>query len=190
MERRQRLGRQADCQASPSAGLARYCGRPPCRATSRLTVDTARCKHLAMARSDWPEAIPREMSSRSAKVSTRGERRRAGGAIPPWRANRKWMTCLSLPSTRPIAFNDCPAFQRSHISARWAEDSFHRLCIANTTFREKLYIRWCCIDRLNRHDFSGIRPAFSVNGVCKSTTIALSSDQGYKEIDSVAVSLL
>ena len=29
MERRQRLARKADCQASPSAGLARYAGRPP-----------------------------------------------------------------------------------------------------------------------------------------------------------------
>src|SRR5580704_15986214 len=59
MERRQRLGRQADCQASPSAGLARYAGRPPCRATSRLTVDTARSKHLAISRIDEPEASPR-----------------------------------------------------------------------------------------------------------------------------------
>src|SRR5579872_130803 len=109
-----------------------------------------------MTRIEQPLAIPREISSRSAKVSARGERRRTGGAIPPWRANRKWMTCLSLPSTRPIAFNDCPAFQRFHISARWAEDSFHRLCIANTTFQEKIYTRWCCIDQLNWHDSPGL----------------------------------
>src|SRR5580704_11282374 len=65
------------------------------------------------------------------------------------------MTCWSLPSARPIAFNDCPAFQRLHISARWAEESFHRLaCIMNTTFRGETYIRWCCIDQLNRHDLS------------------------------------
>ena len=70
------------------------------------------------------------------------------------------MTCWSLPSARPIAFNDCPAFHRLHISARWAEESFHRLaCIMNTTFRGETYIRWCCIDQLNRHDLSGlIRP--------------------------------
>src|SRR4030095_10168859 len=59
MERRQRLGRKADCQASSSARLARYAGGPPCRATSRLTVDTGRCKHLAISRSDAPEASPR-----------------------------------------------------------------------------------------------------------------------------------
>src|SRR5580704_19319721 len=65
LESRQRLGRKADCQASPSAGLARYPGRPPCRATSRLTVDTVRSKHLAISRIDEPEANPREISSRS-----------------------------------------------------------------------------------------------------------------------------
>src|SRR5579864_1667963 len=107
-----------------------------------------------MTRIEQPLAIPREMSSRSANVSARRERRRVAGAIPPWRANRKWMTCLSLPSTRPIAFNDCPAFQRFHISARWAKDSFHRLCIMNTTLRKTVYIRWCCIDRLSRQGFS------------------------------------
>src|SRR5580698_1985994 len=65
------------------------------------------------------------------------------------------MTCWSLPSARPIAFNDCPAFHRLHISARWAEESFHRLaCIMNTTFRGETYIRWCCIDQLNRHAIS------------------------------------
>jgi len=33
-----------------------------------------------------------------------------------------------------------------------AEDSFHRLCIANTTSRKKIYIRHCCIDRLSQYD--------------------------------------
>ena len=50
------------------------------------------------------------------------------------------MTCWSLLSARPIAFNDCPAFHRLHISARWAEESFHRLAFMNTTFRGKTYI--------------------------------------------------
>src|SRR5215510_15679272 len=50
------------------------------------------------------------------------------------------MTTWSLPSARPIAFKDCPAFQRLHISARWATESFHRLaCIMNTTSVEDLY---------------------------------------------------
>jgi hypothetical protein len=43
-----------------------------------------------------------------------------------------------LPSARPIACNDCPAFQRRHISARCVAESFHRLaCVLNTTFRKK-----------------------------------------------------
>jgi hypothetical protein len=52
-------------------------------ATSLLTVDTARFRPLAMIRIEQPLAIPREMSSRSAKVSARRERRRIAGAIPP-----------------------------------------------------------------------------------------------------------
>ena len=48
------------------------------------------------------------------------------------------MTTWSLPSARPIACNDCPAFQRLHISARCVAESFHRLaCVINTTFRKK-----------------------------------------------------
>src|SRR5580700_4256975 len=69
------------------------------------------------------------------------------------------MTCWSLPSARPIAFNDCPAFQRLHISARWAEESFHRLaCIMDTTFRGETYIRWCCIDQLTGTRFRKLAP--------------------------------
>src|ERR1700722_13960219 len=60
VERRQCLGRKADYQASPSAGLALYPGRPPCRATSRLTVDTARSKHLAISRIDEPKPAREE----------------------------------------------------------------------------------------------------------------------------------
>jgi hypothetical protein len=69
----------ADFQAWASASLARYSGRPPCRATSRLAVDAARSRSLAISRIDEPEAIPREMSSRSGGVSARSERRRTAG---------------------------------------------------------------------------------------------------------------
>jgi hypothetical protein len=34
----------------------------------------------------------------------------------------------------PISCNDCPAFQRFHMSIRWLEESFTRLgCVTNTT---------------------------------------------------------
>ena len=76
-------------------------------------------------------------------------------------------TTWSLPRARPISCNDCPAFQRLQRSALCAAESFHRLaCIMNTTFREKIYTRWCCIDRLNRHGFSESR---SVKGEFPST---------------------
>jgi len=83
----------ADSQTWESTSLARYCGRPPCRATSRLTVDTARCKHLAIARSDWPEAIPREMSVAARWHSNATSRRQfqfgeKGAAIGPTRRGK------------------------------------------------------------------------------------------------------
>src|ERR1700676_1073072 len=65
------------------------------------------------------------------------------------------MDTWSLPKALPISCNDCPAFQRHHISVRWFTESFTRLrCAINTTFREKIYTRWCCIDRLSWHLFS------------------------------------
>src|ERR1700732_2777937 len=66
------------------------------------------------------------------------------------------MTKCLLPKARPISCNDCPAVHRHHISLRWFTESFTRLrCIINTTFRENIPIRWCCIDRLSWHDLSG-----------------------------------
>jgi hypothetical protein len=51
---------------------------------------------------------------------------------------------------KEISCNDCPAFQRDHMSVRWFAENFTRLpCVINTTFREKIYSRWCCIDRLS-----------------------------------------
>src|ERR1700680_2019721 len=65
------------------------------------------------------------------------------------------MDTWSLPKALPISCNDCPAFQRHHISVRWFTESFTRLrCAINTTFREKIYSRWCCIDRLSWHLFT------------------------------------
>src|SRR5882672_9997258 len=69
------------------------------------------------------------------------------------------METWSLPKARPISCNDCPAFQRLHMSVRWFAESFTRLtCVMNTTFREKIYSRWCCIDRLSRQGFSECGP--------------------------------
>src|ERR1700738_4276614 len=68
------------------------------------------------------------------------------------------MDTWSLPKARPISCNDCPAFQRDHMSLRWFAESFTRLaCVINTTFREKIYSRWCCNDRLSWHLLSECR---------------------------------
>src|SRR5882762_1242803 len=60
------------------------------------------------------------------------------------------MDAWSLTKARPISCNDCPTFQRHHMSIRWFAESFTLLLnLINTTFREKIYTRWCCIDRLS-----------------------------------------
>src|SRR5882757_8432486 len=94
LARRHLLGRSPD----PRPGYPhRGRDRPPWRVTSRLTVDAARPRPLAIVRIDEPEAIPREMSSRSAKVSAMRERRRAAGAIPPRGNNTQRMQLWGLP---------------------------------------------------------------------------------------------
>src|SRR5580704_10426457 len=109
LERRQRLGRKAACQASPSAGLARYAGRPPCRATSRLTVDTARSKHLAISRIDEPEASPREISSRSRSVSARSARRRTEQSHRDATPDNEWRNVLCQKRARSHAASALPS---------------------------------------------------------------------------------
>src|ERR1019366_9695419 len=65
------------------------------------------------------------------------------------------METWSLPKTRPISCNDSPAFQRLHMSFRCCSESFtRRLNVINTTFREMIYTRWCCTDRLSRQVLS------------------------------------
>src|SRR5258708_32301733 len=69
------------------------------------------------------------------------------------------MDTWSLPKARPISCNDCPAFQRHHMSIPWFAESFTLLLnLINTTFREKFYTRWCCIDRLSWQGFSECGP--------------------------------
>ena len=76
---------------------------------------------------------------------------------PPDRRNKPTVTrhqttmdeCF-LPKACPILCNESPAFQRRHTSLFCAAESPNRfLWIINTTFSEKIYIRWCCVDRLS-----------------------------------------
>src|SRR5271170_3987611 len=62
----------------------------------------------------------------------------------------------SLPKARPISCSVWPAFQRRHTSIFCSAESPNRFPgFITTTFKKQLYTRWCCIDRLNRHDVPG-----------------------------------
>jgi hypothetical protein len=60
---------------------------PPLRLISRLIVDGARSRFLAMVRIESPATIEREISSRSASVNVVLDRMRGGGRIPPLSQN-------------------------------------------------------------------------------------------------------
>ena len=76
------LGRSARSHVAASATAARYPRRPPCRPTSRLTVDVGRPSCTASWLKDTPVARPREISSRSLTVRARDDRQRGGGGMP------------------------------------------------------------------------------------------------------------
>jgi hypothetical protein len=64
---------------------------------------------------------------------------------------------VGLPKARPIMCSDCPAFQRLHSSVRCAAESATRFpWVIHTTFEQKFYSRWCCIDPLRPPDKSGL----------------------------------
>jgi len=79
-------------------------------------VEAARSSRRAISRSGQSEAIPREMSSRSASVSASRERRRAAGGMPPRGNNTERMQLGGLSKARPISCSDCPAFHRLQTS--------------------------------------------------------------------------
>jgi hypothetical protein len=111
------FGRNARFQARLSAIAARYRCDPPCRETSRLTVEGARANASAIDRSDRPATRPREISSRSAKLSASRDRRRVGGLIPPLgHICAKTLEC-DLPKARAIASRPSPFFHRLQSSA-------------------------------------------------------------------------
>jgi hypothetical protein len=72
---------------------------------------------IIIARTDWPSTMPREISSRSAIVSARRDRRRAGGMIPPLGLKCAKIQEDGLPKARLIDFRPSPFFHRSQSSA-------------------------------------------------------------------------
>jgi hypothetical protein len=69
-----------------------------------------------MARIESPAASPREISSRSAKVSAQHGLRRRGGAMPPVALSIPWMEPGSFFSALEMSLMDSPAFHLSHSS--------------------------------------------------------------------------
>jgi hypothetical protein len=90
---------------------------PPLRATSRLTVEGARASPEAIWRKDRPLTRPREISSRSASVSARSDRRLCGGWMPP--EGLKWLKIEDerFPNTLPMDLRPSPLRHRYQISA-------------------------------------------------------------------------
>src|SRR5262249_7683973 len=70
-----------------------------------------------MARMLWPAAMPREISSRSTKLSTLEERRLMVGAIPPLASSTRRTAEPPRPRARPIPRTDSPALYMRHSSA-------------------------------------------------------------------------
>jgi len=69
---------------------------------------------------DRPATTPREISSRSAKLSANRGRFRDGGLMPPVGYMCPKMLEGDLPKTREIAISPEPCFHRCHSSALWA----------------------------------------------------------------------
>jgi hypothetical protein len=101
-------------------GMATMAGDLP------ATVEAARSRCLAISRIDEPDAIPREMSSRSGRVRARRERRRTAGGIPPRGNNKQRMEVCGLSKARPISCSVSPAFHRLQISLFSIADSPNR----------------------------------------------------------------
>jgi hypothetical protein len=82
--------------------------------TSRLTVDGDRPNEAAIARTECPQARPREISSRSARLSRPAARRRGWGLIPPHRIRYARTVPVHNPSSRAVGFAARPARIRNH----------------------------------------------------------------------------
>src|SRR5215203_2962359 len=122
-ESRHLLGRRALCQAFSSALVARYLLRPPLRFTSLHTVEAGLPSRAAIARRESPAASPREISSRSTKVSAHRRLRRSGGEKPPVASTIPWIEPGAFCRARAMSLMDSPALHRSHNSFLPAADN-------------------------------------------------------------------
>src|SRR6266849_2401011 len=98
------------------------------------------------------------------------------------------MDVCGLPKARPISCNDCPAFQRRHTSVLCAAESPTRFpWLINTTFEEKIHIRWCCINLLRPQRYrtsTCLRHRFHFSG--KRVYQALSCEDPFAQATGIA----
>jgi hypothetical protein len=106
---RQGLGRRAQSNARASARTARYARRPPLRATSRLIADAARPGYRPICRQESPSSTPRDISSRSRRLSDPRLRDQGAGAKPAFAATTPNTEPACLPDARPISLSGSPA---------------------------------------------------------------------------------
>jgi hypothetical protein len=116
---------------------------------SRLTVEATRCRPLAISRIEEPEAIPREMSSRSPGVSVRSERRRTDGKNPPGRDTKGRIDECSLPNALPSHATTVPTSHGTPIALLGRRKSKPFLSGHRHDLGMQSYAGWCCI-----HGFS------------------------------------
>src|SRR6202023_3521791 len=116
-----------------------------------------------MARMPWPAAMPREISSRSTKLSTLGERRLMGGEIPPLDPSPRRTAELPRSSALPMPKIDSPALYMRQSSAHWESVNNRR---RPPLMHHPLFVRLqpgCFADRLRpptlleRMDFPAVR---------------------------------
>ena len=88
--------------------------RPPLWATSREIVEGARPSCLAISLKETPSASPLEISSRCSSDSTRFERRRGRGRIPPVKASSSRTESTLMRRDLATAGQSRPAPSSSH----------------------------------------------------------------------------
>ena len=83
--------------------------RPPLWATSREIVEGARPRRMAISLKETPSASPLDISSRSSSDSTRSERSRGRGRIPPEVASMSRTDVTPMPRDLATAGQSRPA---------------------------------------------------------------------------------
>ena len=137
-------------------GTKRAIPRPAVRRGGTITIPAAIAPQLAaqrrgsaaqaaIDRSDAPFAKPLDISSRSARLSTRAPRRRGAGRIPPVGLRCAKIAEECLPNARPISLSASPRCQRSQISALSPAPIFRTCLMAHLTCSKVK----CCADQLN-----------------------------------------